>query len=973
MRRLWLVSSKEPNHEEVFLERYDRLLRQALHITNQRPSAAEDLVHDAFIQFTLSKPELAAINDLDSYLFIVLRNLHLSQVRRASHQNFAPISIADYDSAAIGLRASDIQNHLQIADDLLRICDYVCLRKETSKAASVLILRFFHGYFTSEIAQVIQSPRRTVHEWLRLARNEVKLHLENPHSLTPFGPATENNRPRSENDLLGTLRERIFASRQGACSRELVQLYSRDIPIECKLLAHIVSCPNCLDEVNKINKLPPFSDRYPTDTLGTETRSNSGGHEMNRVTRAEVTNNYLKLCRRRLGEILDHQPQALSFSANGFIVGSQRVNPETTEQILSINIDEELSFVEVFSEQGIRLMFMGVTPSAIGGVEQKSQMKLDDERELECAVSFKNPWPTLHVTYRNLATPTAELVEISETTPAEIRTTIDKPKDSFWSKIFSSTFWLRPEMISAVVVLCALIAFAAWYTTRRPTITNPTSAATILQNAASLEETLAAEKGTVIHHTIKLEEATPTGTVLTTSRIEVWQSADRGVLVRRLYNERGELLAGDWRRADGVQTLYQHGVDPRIQLVPEKRDSLPLNFDQIWQLSLSAKEFKQIANTQNLRVEETPQTVKLVYDNGPGKQLVKASLTLDRAKLNVIGQTLLVQQGNELREFRFLETKTEKHAGDKVPANIFEPDTSLLPEKKKETVEQNEKTEAVTPNAGPTTVIATAELEIDVLKLLNQVDADAGEQIFVRRTPSGVLQVDGVVETSQRKQEILNALSSVGGNPALKLNIETVEERVARENNVRSEGSSISLERIEPTSNSIPLEPELRAYFTAHGVQPAQLDNEVQKFSRSALGHSGSLLQHAGALMNLTGRFSLDELRALDPSARAKWLDLVHHHAQGLRQNAVALQRELGDALGQPRADVIAEPSIESDAMLVQTVNRLFTTASAVDQNVRATLSLSNSPGSAAKIKAIQFWRSLATLEDLSTKLATTK
>src|SRR5204863_1422668 len=136
MPKLWAISPKA-SHEDVFVDHYQRLLEQALHITNHSRSAAEDLVHDAFIQFTLSEPDLGAIRDLDSYLFIVLRNLHLSHVRRASQAQFTPHSIADYDSAEIGLRAIDAQSHLQVAEELRQICRYACLRKESSKAGSV--------------------------------------------------------------------------------------------------------------------------------------------------------------------------------------------------------------------------------------------------------------------------------------------------------------------------------------------------------------------------------------------------------------------------------------------------------------------------------------------------------------------------------------------------------------------------------------------------------------------------------------------------------------------------------------------------------------------------------------------------------------------------------------------------------------------------------------------------------------------
>jgi hypothetical protein len=318
----------------------------------------------------------------------------------------------------------------------------------------------------------------------------------------------------------------------------------------------------------------------------------------------------------------------------------------------------------------------------------------------------------------------------------------------------------------------------------------------------------------------------------------------------------------------------------------------------------------------------------------------------------------------------------QKHSADKVPAGIFEPDSSLLPEKKKETNATTQKEETEVPTnrePAPPVAIATADLEIEVLRILNKIEADSGEQIVVRRIPSGILQVDGVAEGVERKQQILQALAPVIGNPALRVNIETVDERVAREANARTPPDSISLERIEVTSNSIPLEPELRSYFSSRGVSSSQLDSEVQRFSRTALGHSSKLLQHAGALVSLTGRFSVEELRELDPDARAKWLDLVRSHAQGLRQNAVLLQRELGQVLGQSRTDVLAEPSIESDAMLIQTVNRLFTTVSSIDQTVRANMSLSNNPGSTTKIKAIQFWRSLSIAEDLATKIASTK
>ena len=62
-------------HEDLFLARYDRLLAGALPLVEGDAAAAEDLLHDVFIQFTLAQPDLKAIENLDAYLRQMLRNL----------------------------------------------------------------------------------------------------------------------------------------------------------------------------------------------------------------------------------------------------------------------------------------------------------------------------------------------------------------------------------------------------------------------------------------------------------------------------------------------------------------------------------------------------------------------------------------------------------------------------------------------------------------------------------------------------------------------------------------------------------------------------------------------------------------------------------------------------------------------------------------------------------------------------------
>src|SRR5260370_4777289 len=111
-------------HADTFIERYERLRGWALQLTEQDHERAEDLLHDAFIQFTLSQPDLRSINDRDSYLFVCLRNLHLSQMRRATRSANRELSTVEYDSAELGLWAARPRDQVKTQDALRMVRHY---------------------------------------------------------------------------------------------------------------------------------------------------------------------------------------------------------------------------------------------------------------------------------------------------------------------------------------------------------------------------------------------------------------------------------------------------------------------------------------------------------------------------------------------------------------------------------------------------------------------------------------------------------------------------------------------------------------------------------------------------------------------------------------------------------------------------------------------------------------------------------
>src|SRR5260370_14848882 len=112
------------SHEDLFIQRYDWLMGWALTLTHHDRQLAEDLVHDAFVQFMLYHPDLGSIQNLEAYLYTTLRNLHLAQVRWSTTTQGRTLSIAEYDSAEIGLRATDAEDKQRTRDALRQICHY---------------------------------------------------------------------------------------------------------------------------------------------------------------------------------------------------------------------------------------------------------------------------------------------------------------------------------------------------------------------------------------------------------------------------------------------------------------------------------------------------------------------------------------------------------------------------------------------------------------------------------------------------------------------------------------------------------------------------------------------------------------------------------------------------------------------------------------------------------------------------------
>jgi RNA polymerase sigma factor (sigma-70 family) len=172
-------------HEAWFGQHYADLLRWAIRLTGGDREEAEDLVHDLFVHVMASRPDLDGIENVAGYLRTSLRNLHLSNARRAVRHQETVVAAADFDlldyaSLRAGLRrvardvqAADLQERFH--HQLRAVWRYAHLRKHASKAASVLTLRFFHGYYPEEIALILRASRDAVDHLLQCTASRSRM------------------------------------------------------------------------------------------------------------------------------------------------------------------------------------------------------------------------------------------------------------------------------------------------------------------------------------------------------------------------------------------------------------------------------------------------------------------------------------------------------------------------------------------------------------------------------------------------------------------------------------------------------------------------------------------------------------------------------------------------------------------------------------------------------------------------------
>jgi RNA polymerase sigma factor (sigma-70 family) len=846
-------------------------------ITGDDTHEAEDLIQDAFILLSHASVSSEDLRNVEGYIYVILRNLHKSRYERG--RRHVPLPILDYDCARLGLSVTDSSHLLIVADQLRRICLFACERKETSRAGSVLILRFFHGYYPTEIAGILVSSRRSVEEHLRAVRKEASDFLAGTAKASLAGvkatgqpaepPAPRTLVSETTETLLVELQSRIFASCSSGCpgSAALARWYRPEAvtPISVDLLSHIVSCAPCLDEVNRLLNLSPLNTRNPSDSAGKQSGSGfnvfsrRSGSKNNRARRSGI-----KRFDHLAGELFEHRPERLCVAVNGQPVVTQPIVAPHSEVTIRLQQSTGIEFIEVFSEQDLRLLMIPIRQLPPNGpFEQSAVTRLSEGRELKATFRYTSPWPTIYVSY------CSEVLESSDFAREATGTTVP-PSTEQPAQIlgpWSSPLW-RPAWrwvgfaVSSLAILLYLVEQTRY---------NTAEARTLVAQCTAWEDAVREPTQNVVRQRFDFRERTSPSAKGET--IEVWRGSGRhDRFVRHL---------------DNLGRVLGTSDSPPRRAFEEQAD-------QIWKFDPSAETFVAFAQ---------PREGLRVHDHGQASDVEAAqiTLTLDKGTHRPIGEVLHTHG----REFEFVETSF-----DLVPAA-----NSPISPARAQSTEHHRSSPVLPRNAAPL-LPTTAQLELAELQArvaLHALGADLHDGVQFEQNLDSVT-VDVLVETREDQNKAVAALDQI---PLI-----TPYFRVIADLALTARAASTSPPREKPTFYQPLMEPYLRGQ-----LESAAAVNQVMAAAARA---SDDLLHRAVALSQLSTRYPAATISSLSPDARLELLRLVQDHLSELeieRKNFQAIVLDLVRPVASDWHESVTKDAAdnwtESSKLLLDTVQTL--------------------------------------------------
>jgi DNA-directed RNA polymerase specialized sigma24 family protein len=887
---------KSRDNEKIFLANYDWLLARARTLTRGSKDEAKELLQDLYVRFVQAKsgPEVSDESRLRGYLYRTLKNLSISQGLRNGRNTLSNLKLVDYDSAEIAVAAVDRSQLLFVRSDLAGICEYACIRRRTARAASVLILRFFFGYHSSEIVSILQSTPVAVDRLIQIARQEARAFLTRPGKLHFMGQEVARTSsysqylPDESAALFAELRRRILSEVEGDCAPEGEMESRYGTPPGPKVttpgLAHLVSCRSCLERVNSLLHLPSLSERFSSDFSDHTDDSSPPSPDSARHT--------LPKLRRKLRETFEHRPIKLQVAVNGEIRGAQQVTSSLSNFQIKLKPFSRPEFIEILSEQGLCLLYLDLDATDITDPSsQRAEVELSNGRSLIVEITPGGASQVVNVSYYDPlledATETRSLDP--ELSPYPLHADPSRPASTtkrFPTRIserlsgwLSNFDWRWPLSLGLATALIAILIGLGSFKGSRKTATLPTASA-LLTESRRAEQSAIPPQGAV-RQTFAFEVWSGQGNLLDSGEVESLRSRTPERSAFRLLSPTGKLLAGRWSDRVGKVTTYsrQQGLQ-----YPSSDQQPRSQFDEAWSHIPDATSFEKIiVDPQKLSVHRNGENYELEYANAGAPSdspIISANLVLAATTMRPVRETLRLRDGREAREYRFAELKYEVVPANRVENSDFDPDSELS------------SLRSGPPKIRPDT--NDAHLALEALQLLSNLGPEVERIVDMERLPDGSVRLSGVFSTSEQKAAVLRVFGSMPSGGHLKLALHSNDEGPG---SIETKSRLIHVESvasIEVENQRIPFDPELRSFLSSQGLSDPLLEERIHQVASDTVGHSAQLHREAWSIRQISANdFTSAELGLMQHEDKMLWLTLLDKQIRAFDQDLSAIDRDL--------------------------------------------------------------------------------
>jgi DNA-directed RNA polymerase specialized sigma24 family protein len=860
---------KSRDHETIFLNHYDWLMDWARQHTQGVTEEAEDLVQDLYVRFVQMKsgPAFTDEDEIRAYLYSSLRNLFVSKKLRSGRDAVAGLLAVDFDSVEYAISAVDRSQLLNVRSDLAAICEYACIRRKTSRAASALILRYFLGYLSTEVMSLLKAKRSNIDSLIETARLEAKAYLNRPGVLR-FLSRSERKPvsfprylPEQPEALFAELQRRIFYETEGIClpSDELQDryLHADAASFTTQEIAHLASCRICLNLASRTLGLPDlllrsFSEGEPPESAAPPPARNGEPG--------------LKKLRRRLRETYEHRPKKLQIVVDGEVRGVQTITSASSNFQISLPPLSQPGFVEVLSEQGVGLLYFDLQEGSVDVPAPKvAAVDLSDGRQLSVSLTLTGGAPVVEVSYydplletRVDAPPSADapLVEGFEQNSSEIQKAPlgALAKSESWLTRFIEKLRLRRRWIIAIAVgLCLLIALGL-SSRKTPVVPaqQPTAIAILGQSQERAQSALPPHGA--VHQTFSLEIRSSEGRMIAVREIDSLRSADRPLQILRLRTPSGNVVASHSLNSTGKVRNYKPEKPGRTA---DARVSGPL--EDVWQHPPDAADFEHLARDKGvLQLAELQDTYEISFQQPSATAkaaIVEGHLKIAVSTFRPVAETLRVQDGLDIREYEFKELRYDVLRPEQVRASDFIPDSYVY-----------------SPRHSASS-LGTAHLVLQAIEILNQQPKDRQSAIDLVRGDNGYVEVTGVLPTHQEAQTLIESLRKLQNSDILKIDVHSSDEPSASQAPSRIEVTS----PVAVDAERIPLESMLRDRRDARqGSSASDQNASIRQAAREILERSARVHRAAWTVSQLASKdFRGDELASMSDQDKRLWLSLI--------------------------------------------------------------------------------------------------